>query len=163
MASTLDLLKILTSHEVEFVVVGGVAGVLHGSRLVTQDVDVCAPLTLENLTRILASLAGLNPRFRATPDNRPLPFNPAALVGYKNLYLMTDFGQLDILSEITGVGSYEEVSSHSITVDLAGAGCRVLDIDTLIRAKRALNLPKDLQAIIELEAIRERISSRRPK
>ena len=38
MASTLDLLKNLSVHEVDFVVVGGVAGVLHGSRLVTQDV-----------------------------------------------------------------------------------------------------------------------------
>ena len=162
MASTLDLLKILASHDVDFVVGGGVAGVLHGSRLVTQDVDVCAPLTLENLTRILASLAGLNPRFRVAHENRPLPADPAALSGYKNLYLVTDLGQIDVLSEITGVGSYDEVASHTITVDLAGTGCRVLDLDTLIRAKRALNLPKDRQAIVELEAIRERISGRRP-
>jgi hypothetical protein len=162
MASTLDLLKILKRHEVEFVVVGGVAGVLHGSRLVTQDVDICAPLTLENLTRILVSLVGLNPRFRAVPDDRPLPVDPATLLGYKNLYLSTDLGQVDILSEITGVGSYEEVASHTITVDLAGTECQILDLDTLIRAKRALNLPKDRQAIIELEAIRERISGGLP-
>ena len=161
MASTLDLLKILANHDVDFVGGGGVAGVLHGSRLVTQDVDVCAPLTLENLTRILASLAGLNPRFRAVPDDWPLPADPAALFGYRNLYLVTDLGQLDVLSEITGVGSYVEVASHAITVDLAGTGCRVLDLDTLIRAKRALNLPKDRQAIVELEAIRERISGSR--
>jgi len=163
MASTLDLLKILAGHEVEFVVVGGVAGVLHGSRLVTLDVDVCAPLTLENLTRILASLAGLNPRFRAVPDDRPFPVDPATLIGYKNLYLATDLGQLDILSEITGVGGYEDVASHTITVNLAGTDCRVLDLATLIRAKRALNLPKDRQTIIELEAIRERISAAQPK
>ncbi len=162
MASTLDLLKILTSHNVDFVVVGGVAGVLHGSRLVTQDVDVCAPLALDNLTRILASLTGLNPRFRVGHENRPLPADPATLLGYKNLYLTTDLGQLDILSEITGIGSYEAVASHTITVDLAGTSCRVLDLDTLIHAKRALNLPKDRQAIVELEAIRERISGRQP-
>ena len=162
MASTLDLLKILAGHEVEFVIVGGVAGVLHGSRLVTVDVDICAPLTLENLARILASLAGLNPRFRAIPGNRPLPVDPAPLLGYKNLYLVTDLGQLDILSEITGVGSYEEVVSHTITVNLAGTDCRVLDLDTLIRAKRALNLPKDRHAIVELEAIRERIAGGQP-
>jgi hypothetical protein len=162
MASTLDLLKILTSHEVEFVVVGGVAGVLHGSRLVTQDVDICAPLAPENLARIQAALASLHPRFRVTSENRPLPADPAALSGFRNLYLITDLGQLDILSEITGIGSYKEVASHSIAVDLAGASCRVLDLETLLRAKRALNLPKDRHAIVELEAIRERISGRQP-
>jgi hypothetical protein len=160
MASTLDLLKNLSVHEVDFVVVGGVAGVLHGSRLVTQGLDVCAPLTLKNLTRILSALAGLNPRFRMTTDNRPLPGDPADLAGYRNLYLLTDLGQLDILSEITGIGGYEEVARHTIAVDLGGANCRVLDLDTLIRAKKALNLAKDRQAVVELEAIRERISGR---
>lgn len=156
MASTLDLLKILTSHEVEFVIVGGVAGVLHGSRLVTQDVDVCAPLTLENLTRILRALTGLNPHFRIPSGNRPLPSDPALLVECKNLYLLTDLVQLDILSEIAGAGTYDEVARHVIAVDLGSAKCQVLDLDTLIRAKRAMNLP-----IIELETIRARVAAQR--
>ena len=57
-------------------------------------------------------------------------------------------------------GGYEEVARHTIAVDLGGANCRVLDLDTLIRAKKALNLAKDRQAVVELEAIRERISGR---
>ncbi len=96
-----------------------------------------------------------------TPDRRPVPEDIGALVGYKNLYLVADLGQIDILSEITGVGDYLEVDRHAIPVDLGGCECRVLDLETLIRAKKALNLPKDRQAILELEAIRERLSRRR--
>jgi hypothetical protein len=162
MGSTLDLLIRLIRVEVEFVVVGGVAGVLHGSSLVTQDIDVCAPLTRENLARILSALRDLSPRFRMTPEKRALPEDVATLVGYRNLYLITDWGQIDILSEITGIGDYPEVARHAIHVSIGGADCRVLALDTLIQAKKALNLPKDRQAILELEAIRERLSRSRP-
>jgi hypothetical protein len=79
------------------------------------------------------------------------------LEGFKNLYLITDFGQLDVLSEIAGVGTYAEVEKHTIEVDLEGAPCRVLDLDTLIKAKEAMSSPKDRQAAIELAAIRKRL------
>jgi hypothetical protein len=161
MASTLDLLKRLSGHKVEFVIVGGVAGVLHGSSLVTRDLDICAPLTRENLARILMALSGLSPKFRMTPDKRPVSANPEDYVGYKNLYLLTDWGQLDILSEIMGLGEYDNVARHAITVDLGGIGCNVLDLDALILAKRSLDRPRDRQAVIELEAIRERLRSTR--
>ena len=65
--------------------------------------------------------------------------------------------QLDVLSEITGVGEYAEVARHTIQVDLEGAPCRVLDLYTPITAKKAMNSPKDHQAVVELEAIRERL------
>ncbi len=162
MGSTLDLLTLLIRHEVKFVVVGGLAGVLHGSSIVTQDIDVCAPLDESNLARILDALHSVSQRFRMTPEHRPVPGDIRALAGYKNLYLVTDLGQIDILSEITGVGDFLEVDRHAIPVDLGGCECRVLDLETLIRAKKALNLPKDRQAILELEAIRERLSHKRP-
>lgn len=162
MASTLDCLRILSAHDVEYVVVGGVAGVLHGSRLVTEDVDICAPLSLRNLERLVAALRDFNPRFRMTPGRLPLPLELSRLAEYRNLYLVTDLGQIDILSEISGVGDYTEVSRHTITVDLGGFECRVLDLDTLIRAKSAMNAPKDRQALLELRAIRERLQGAKP-
>jgi hypothetical protein len=134
MGSTLDLLTRLIRDEVEFVVVGGVASVLHGSSLVTQDIDVCAPLTEVNLARLISALRDLSPRFRMTPAKPSLPEDAARLVGYRNLYLVTDWGQIEILPEITGVGDYKEVARHAIRVSIAGSGCRILDLDTLIRS-----------------------------
>jgi hypothetical protein len=156
MASTLDCLSLLACQNVEFVVVGGMAGVFHGSSVVTEDADVCAPLTQANLERIIAALRDVNPRFRMTPQRLPLPLDAARLAGYKNLYLTTDLGQLDILSEITGLGDYEEVACQSNPIDVGGTTYRVLSVDALIQAKRALGRPKDVQAATELEAIRTR-------
>ena len=157
MASTLDLLKRLSEYNVAYILVGGMACVVHGSQVVTQDVDICAPLTPENLSRLIAALVGFNPRYRMTGDLRPFPDVPEALSGFKNLYLITDLGQLDVLSEITGVGEYSQVKRHTIQVDLEGTPCRVLDLETLIAAKRAMNSHKDRQVAAELEAIRERL------
>ena len=85
-----------------------------------------------------------------------LPDDPARLKGFSNLYLTTDLGQLDILDEIPAVGGYTEVAQHTVTVDVGGVSCRVLDIDALIQAKRALGRPRDVQAATELDAIRDR-------
>ncbi len=160
MASTLDLLKRLTDHDVEFVVVGGMAGVAHGSSLVTQDIDLCAPLSQENLGRILSALAGLNPRWRMRPDRPPVPNDAARLKGFKNLYIATDLGQIDILGEISGVGEFAEVARQSISLDFGGIVCRVLGLDALITAKKALGRPRDIYAASELEAIRKRTRGR---
>jgi hypothetical protein len=157
MASTLDILKRLNEHEVAYVLVGGMACVIHGSQVVTQDVDICAPLTLENLRKLHTALQSLHPRFRMTRELRPLPQNPEELEKFQNLYLLTDLGQLDVLSEIAGIGNYVEVERHVIQVDFGGTYIRVLDLDALILAKQAMNFPKDRQVAIELLAIRERL------
>lgn len=163
MASTLDILKRLNDHQVEYVLVGGMACVVHGSQVVTQDVDICAPLTLENLRRLCAALNDLHPRFRMARDLRPLPQNPEELNTFQNLYLLTDLGQLDILSEIAGVGEYFEVERHVIQVDFGGTCVRVMSLDTLLLAKQAMNTPKDRQVALELSAIRELLLQRDKK
>jgi hypothetical protein len=161
MASTLDLLERLNKHAVEYVLVGGVAAVVHGSQLVTGDVDICAPFEAPNLAKIVAALSDLQAKFRMTLDRRPLPLDPQKLTGFKNLYLETSLGQLDILSEIAGVGTYHEVALHSVSLDLGGIVCRILDLDTLIQSKKALGRPRDLQSVIELEAIQQRLQSKK--
>lgn len=160
MASTLDFLKRLTDHNVEFVVVGGMAGVLHGSSVVTEDLDVCAPMTPENIDHILKALGDLHPRFRMHPDQPPLLEDPSRLAGFKNLYIATDLGQIDFLAEITGVGDFDTVSRSSIKVRVGGVECRMIDIDSLILSKRAMGRAKDQQAAIELESIRDRNRNR---
>ena len=72
-----------------------------------------------------------------------------------NFTLTTSLGDIDLLGEITGGGTYDDLCAETIVVSLFGLACRCLTLDALIRAKRAAGRPKDLEVIAELEAIRE--------
>jgi len=67
-----------------------------------------------------------------------------------------DLGWLDLLGEITGGGPYESLLPHSVQIEIYGRSCRVLDLDTLIRTKKAAGRPRDFEAIAEPEALRSR-------
>jgi len=164
MATTLrliDLLKRLNEHAVEYVIIGGIAAVVHGSARVTLDLDICAPLAEPNLSRILSALRGINPRFRMRPDKMRVPDDPERLRGLKNFYVDTDLGILDMLCEVEGVGNFDEVKQHALPIDVGGLICQVLNLDALISAKRAANRPKDRPTIAELEIIKAKLSKRR--
>jgi hypothetical protein len=148
------LLQRLNDHGVEFVIIGGVAAVLHGSPTTTLDLDVCAPMTDENLSRIHRAVRDIHPRFRMRPDKMPVPDDPERLRGFKNLNLLTDLGVIDLLGELPGIGSYESFADKAVAFDLNGIVCRALDLDTLIASKRHANREKDRTAIQHLEIVR---------
>ena len=72
-----------------------------------------------------------------------------------NFTLQTSLGHIDLLGEIAGGGGYEQLLPSSHAADLLGVECLVLGLEKLILVKRAAGRPKDLEAIAELEAIRE--------
>jgi hypothetical protein len=109
-----SLLSRLIQGDVEFVVVGGFAAVAHGVSLPTQDIDVCCRFTPKNLLKLQQALADLHPVHRMVPSRPPFHLTPETCAGLRNLYLDTDWGQLDSLSGILGVGSYEEVAVHTV-------------------------------------------------
>ncbi|HVU37431.1 MAG TPA: nucleotidyltransferase [Opitutales bacterium] len=162
MSNLLALLERLGKQEVEFVLVGGFAAVVHGSTMVTRDVDVCCRFTEENLRKLHAAVADLHPVHRMRPD---LPFTlaPEAVAGLKNLYLLTDLGVLDCLGEVKGVGDFGEVSKHSIAGQFPFGKCLVIDLPTLILAKEAMRREKDLQAVRQLRAIQEHRQANPPR
>jgi len=149
------LLQRLHAQDVEFVLVGGFAAVLHGSTLVTRDVDVCCRFSEQNLRRIQRAVADLHPVHRMRPD-LPLELTPEICASLKNLYLKTDWGSLDCLGEIKGVGNFEEVRKLSIAVELPFGECRVLTLDALILAKQAMNRDHDQITVRQLQAIKDR-------
>src|SRR4051812_48612118 len=122
------LIERLNQGEVEFVIVGGYAALAHGSSMMTEDVDICCPFTEVNLTRIGACLADLHPVHRLTPQKIPFQITSTLFQGLKNLYLLTDFGVLDCLGEVLGVGAYEQVLARSIIVELPFGKCRILGL-----------------------------------
>lgn len=123
----------------------------------TRDLDVCAVLTRENVAKLREALRDLHPAHRMTPQKLSFLDNPDPGVEVKNLYLRTDFGPVDILSAIDGVGDFASVSANAVEVELFGRRCRLLSLDDLIRAKESLGREKDLLALRELRAIREKL------
>jgi hypothetical protein len=156
MADLDTLLARLIRGSVEFVVVGGYAAVAYGASLVTQDIDVCCPFTTENLLRLQKAIADLHPVHRQTPNRIPLQLTPENCAGLKNLYLGTDLGPLDCLSEVLGLGGFDAIKSHTVEFEFPAGRCRFLDLDALIRAKEAMDRPRDREAVLQLKAIRER-------
>ena len=150
------LIQRLCDANIEFVIVGGFAAVLHGSSLVTRDLDVCAVLTGENVQKLRDAFRELHPVHRLTPQMLSFLDNPDPGVEVRNLYLRTDIGPLDVLSSIKGVGDFQRVHAQSAEIELFGRRCRVISLDDLIRAKEALGREKDLLAAKELRGIKEK-------
>ena len=150
-----DLLRLLTEHGVEFIIIGGAAAVIHGSSRLTQDLDIAYRRSPENLARLINALKAQAPYLRGAPPGLPFEWSEATLQMGMNFTLEIKLGQLDMLGEVTGGGRYEDLLDHSMEVEVFGVQCRCLDLEALIRTKRAAGRPKDLEAIAELEAILE--------
>ena len=157
------LLQRLIKNNIEFVIVGGFAAVAYGVTLVTQDIDICCNFTSDNLLRLQTTLADLNPLHRITNKRIPLNLTAEKCTGLQNIYLTTDLGQLDCLGSIKGVGDYEEVLKHSIEIELDIGKCRVLTINALIKAKKAMGRPRDKEAVLQLNAIKEKYHEQKPE
>ena len=149
-----QLLGRLIRHDVEFVLVGGYAAMLYGVSLVTRDVDVCAPFTLENLQKIYKALAELHPYHRETPQQIPFVMPDDFRRKLRNLYLATDDGPVDFLGEVLGVGDFEKVLASSVITNTPAGQFRILNIDTLIIAKEAAGRDRDKIAVLQLRGIR---------
>lgn len=150
------LLSRLKGRNVEFVIIGGVCGVLHGASLVTLDLDICCRFSRENLRCLEAAIKDLHPRHRLTANKLPFELTNHLCDSLKNIYLNTDLGILDCLSEVAGVGNYEEVLKQSVLHSLSYGEFRILNLDALIVAKIAAGRKKDLDAVKLFRAIKER-------
>lgn len=148
-------LRLLGEHKVDCVIVGGVAAAIHGSSLLTTDLDVCYGREAANLSRLADALQSVNARLRNAPEGLPFILDSETLKRGLNFTFTTDIGDLDLLGEVRGIGNYDAVIADSLTVELFGFQFAVMDISKLITAKRAAGRPKDLLALPELEAIRE--------
>jgi len=150
-----ELTRRLVEAQVEFVLIGGFAAAAHGVTLVTRDVDICCRFSEANLMRLQKAFADLHPAHRSRPD-LPLALTPRQCADLKNLYLKTDLGTVDCLSEVLGVGDFESVLAHSVELELPCGNCRILDLQTLIRAKEAMNRDHDRVAVRQLREIQRR-------
>lgn len=149
-----DLLRLLLENDVDFVLIGGFAGVVHGSTQVTRDLDICALITPHQVEKLRNILNDLHPRHRMNPNHKPSFLEePKDISKLRNIYLETDIGILDILSEVTGIGGFEQVKANSVEIELFGYQCKVISAKALIEAKMKMGRPKDQLVVAELKAL----------
>ena len=72
-----------------------------------------------------------------------------------NFTLTCKLGAIDLLGEIAGGGDYERLLPDTVRMQIFGAECLCLNLETLIKVKRAAGRAKDLLAVADLEVLRE--------
>lgn len=149
------LLRVLQNEQVRFIVIGGAAATGHGSARLTLDLDVVYSRSPENIRRLAAALAPLSPRLRGAPEGLPFVWDERTIRSGLNFTLSTSLGAVDLLGEVAGGGTYENLEKDTETIRVFGVDCLCVTLDALIRLKRAAGRRKDLEAVAELEAIRE--------
>jgi hypothetical protein len=144
-----SLLGALERHGVDYIVIGGLAGIAHGSSHPTFDLDVAYARDGANLRRMADALQELGVRLRGAPPDLPLQVDSRTLANGSNFTFETDFGDFDILADIAGARSYQELREASRPAEIDGLAVRIVSIDDLIAMKRAANRPKDRNMLEE--------------
>lgn len=152
----------MASNRVDFVVIGGVALSIHSAAYVTYDIDFAYSRSKDNLTRIATALAPFSPRLRGFPIELPFIWDSSTLSNGSVFTLATSIGDIDLLSEVKGLGDFVAVMEASEKVELWGFKVNILSVDGLIAAKTAAGREKDVPGLKHLEAIKEAINSADP-
>ena len=148
----LDLLRVLTRHEIDFVVVGAVAGVLAGVPLVTFDLDVVFDKEESNIQRLLAALEEIGAHYRDVAGRHIVP-DVSKLSTFRVNLFETDLGHFDALPSIGEGLGYAELLTRSVVYELDELRVRSIDLPTLIEAKEYAGRPKDLHALLFIREV----------
>jgi predicted nucleotidyltransferase len=143
-----EILRVLTGHAVEFVVIGGIAVQAHGYIRFTKDLDVIVRPTALNFSRLSESLGELEAELRGSGTltlTDPHQLRRAPLIP-----LMTTAGPLDVVNveHVAGAPrSYDALRQAALVIELSGFEVPVAGLSDLIRMKRAAGREHDLADI----------------
>jgi predicted nucleotidyltransferase len=154
------LLAALKEAGVDFILVGGIAALAHGSARATYDVDLVYSRAPDNIDRLVAALTPHHPYLRDAPPGLPFRFDRETVERGLNFTLTTDLGAVDLLGEIVGGGTYEDLLRDTVDVEVYDLKIRCPSLPRLIAVKRAAGRPKDFEAVAELERILDEESLR---
>jgi hypothetical protein len=149
------LLEPLLRRGVDFVVVGGMAGLAHGSNYPSFDLDVVYSRDRGNLKRLVAALGDIGVALRGAPADAPFQLDVRTLENGANFTFVTPYGDFDVLADVDGVRSYQELRGAAEEKEIAGQSVWVASIDHLIAMKRAAARGKDKIMVEEYIAIAE--------
>ena len=156
------LLRTLVRHRVRFLVIGGIAGALHGSTTMTSDLDILYARDRDNVRRLAAALAELDAHRRDLPAELTAPLDAQAILNGTNALLSTRHGDLDCIGETpSGRFTYDQLvptaARYEIAADLS---VTVVSLDELIRMKRATGREQDRAEVERLSALRDEVEER---
>jgi hypothetical protein len=150
-----EMLRILADHQVEFVLIGGMAAALHGSDVVTFDLDVAPGTAPENLQRLAGALRELDARLRLPEEPAGVQFDvhPELLERSQVLNLVTRAGDLDIVVRPAGSSGFDDLQRHAQAISLGGVSILVASLGDVIRSKEAANREKDRAVLPALKRL----------
>ncbi len=150
------MLDALDRNRADFVIIGGVAGLAHGSAYPTYDLDIAYARDPLNLERMAAALRDIGVTLRGAPEDLPFQVDAKTLEAGMNFTFVTEFGAFDILGHVEGVRSYEDLREKSETQEVGGLPVRVASLNHLIGMKRRADRTKD-QLMVEEYIVMERL------
>lgn len=159
------ILAALSDAEVRYVLIGGMAAILHGDAGVTIDLDVAPAFDPDNLERLATALRSLGARIRAegSPEGVPFDCSGAFLRNLGRdavLNLTTQAGDVDVAFTPTGTQGFGDLKRDAVSIDAAGATILVASLADIIRSKAAADREKDRRALPRLRALLERTAVR---
>jgi hypothetical protein len=157
-----ELFTCLDRHGVQYVLIGGLAAVLHGSPLPTLDADICPARTPENLVRLAAALREIDARLRTsdTPAGVRFPHDAAFLGQVELLNLVTAVGDIDLSFTPAGTHGFDDLDRHALPMTIRGITIRVAALEDIIRSKAAANRPKDQRSLPTLRLLLDELRKR---
>jgi hypothetical protein len=156
------LFAALNRNGVRYVVVGGVAVVLHGFARLTGDVDLAVdlePAAARNAVATLSAL-GLRPRLPVVADDFADPAVRGTWVRDRHMRVFTFIDPADPMLVVDCFAEdmvpFDGLWARAETIHVGPTPVRVASIADLIALKRLANRPQDVQDIAELEEIARR-------
>jgi hypothetical protein len=156
----LKILRTLHGFGVDYIVIGGIAGVAHGSSLATFDLDVCYDRSRTNADHLAQALKSLRARLRDIPENVPFRLDGRTLFAGDHLTFTTEVGDFDCIGTPAGTAGFSDLNSNAAVMEIADLSVKVASLDDLIRMKRATGGPKDRAALEILGALRDLLAER---
>jgi len=147
-----EVLRVLTRNEVEFIVVGGVAAILQGSPLTTEDVDVVYLSSEQNNTRLAKALGELR-AYYFDPAGRHIEPDVSRLASMRMHLLKTSCGRVDVLRTVGKDLAYHDLVERSRELDVAEFRVRALDLEAIIETKEHADRPKDRYQLLFLRQL----------
>jgi hypothetical protein len=150
-----ELLRVLIEHEVEFLVLGGVAVYVHGYARLTQDLDILPDPSAANMRRLGAALQELQAVAAGTGGTRlELDLSHPESLAVGNYFLETSLGALDLVNgPRLDLQRYRALDRNAVEVPFGGSRIRVVGKDDLIDMKREAGREKDLRDIAALTEV----------